>query len=223
MAIAAMSPSHQAAELPGPREAAYQAGRPSYSDVLRGKSNRNDKDERTNLLSQVHLELNSVSKRALNLVITGLPTDGAVSDRLQVEKLLTAEVALAPTIVSLKRLGPYTIGKVQPLLLTFATSQDADQVFSKAKLLRRSANNFVSEHIYINKDLTKAESLAAYLERQERRARAHDKARARPRTTQVQTTQPESAVVVVASDFNHSQDYIQQSPANSDTSIKHLH
>ena len=37
---------------------------------------------------------------------------------------------------------------------------DADLVFSKAKQLRHSSDKFVREHVYINRDLTKAEIAA---------------------------------------------------------------
>ena len=51
-------------------------------------------------------------------------------------------------------------GKIQPLLLMFATSQDADLALSKAKQLRHSSDKFARKHVYINRDLTKAELAA---------------------------------------------------------------
>ena len=45
----------------------------------------------------------------------------------------------------------------------------ASEIISNAKLLRRSADLIVRKQVFINADLTKAESMAAFKERQRRR------------------------------------------------------
>ena len=47
----------------------------------------------------------------------------------------------------------------------------SEDIISKAKMLRKSESVYTSQHVYINRYLTKSESEAAYEMRQQRRAR----------------------------------------------------
>lgn len=60
-------------------------------------------------------------------------------------------------------------GRVQPLLVTLRTEECASELLQCAPLLRKSRDEEVRKQVFINKDLTPAESLAAFNERARRR------------------------------------------------------
>jgi len=167
------------------------AHKATYAEALRNKEgtqrteNRiapdTDSDIRTRhlsttMLSALHTELNSVKKRAHNLVITGLPEKELITDASQVVELITSELNIIPSVCHTRRIGQNatSTGKHRPLIVTMESEQSAQCIVAIAKDLRRSNNKFVQENIFINKHLTRAESQAAYNERESRRRRAQN-------------------------------------------------
>ena len=145
----------------------------SYSQVLRSSlnpaSSSLDTNVRTAVLSAVHTEFKSITNRSLNVVVTGLKPSTIATDAVQFSELCASELFIYPNVKSTHRLGNVIHGKIQPLLVTLQTTDDVHEVLSTARLLRNSANDRVRDSIYINKHMTKAESLAAFNDRKQRR------------------------------------------------------
>jgi len=124
------------------------------------------------VLSTVYVEQKQQESRAKNLVISGLPVGGPDDDKTVIERLCDKELNVQPSIRSCRRLGKRVEGRVQPVLVSLNSAAEASSVISKAKMLRQSADPLVKSHVYINPDLTKAQSAAAYeLRCQRRKAR----------------------------------------------------
>jgi hypothetical protein len=170
----------------------------SYSDAVRVRLVDSMKSE---LLSAVHVELDMKSKRSSNVVIHGLPStpETADSELSHVRDFLNVEFCTGVqrlNVVSCRRLGKRrgngtvetdasttaimaTPKKFQPLLVTLESSQQAKYVIDNARRLRKSVCEYTRDHIFINSDMTAAESKAAY----EQRCRRREKQAARASTT----------------------------------------
>lgn len=152
----------------------------SYSDAARSKLVDSMKSD---LLSAVHAELDLKTKRSNNVVIQGLPSASGPSgsDIDHVKDFLNVEFGAADRplkVVSCRRLGRRkvtesavvsasasagAVGRTfQPLLVSLETSQQARYIIDNAKKLRNSICEYTRGHIYINSDMTAAESKAAY-------------------------------------------------------------
>lgn len=104
-------------------------------------------------------------------ILSGLkPNSG--SDSEAVEVLLHDELHVDVNVVSTLRLGVPLPNKVQILRATMGNNDEAADVISRAKLLRRSVDHYISNHVYINRDLTKAELQMAYENRCHKRTSA---------------------------------------------------
>ena len=68
-----------------------------------------------------------------------------------------------------KRLGQVKVNRIQPILVTLRNESIAQHILSSAKILRNSTYDEVREKIFINPDITKAESLALFELREKRR------------------------------------------------------
>jgi len=106
--------------------------------------------------------------RIRNFVVKGLSVNSH-DDKRRIEELCQNELNVSPEIVSCRRLGKVITGKVQPVLVTVSSEEDARSVISLARNLRRSNDAFVRDNVYINPDLTKAQADAAYQARRHRR------------------------------------------------------
>ena len=73
--------------------------------------------------------------------------------------------------ITCKRIGKLSEDKIQPLLVVLPSASLAENIVSKAKLLRKSESLYTSQHVYINRFLTKSEAEAEFEMRQKRRAR----------------------------------------------------
>ena len=98
------------------------------------------------------------------------------------------------TIKHCRRLGKEVRGHIRNLLVSLSSADDAAFLINNARMLRQSKSDFVRSNIYINADLTPAESLAAYEARCSRRLR-----RAETNTKKTQNTNLESMETVVSS------------------------
>jgi hypothetical protein len=146
--------------------------RPSFADAVRHNlpsSIALQQPLRQALLSAVYVEDRQKKERERNFVISGLPCDCQLTDAEFVQNLCHYELDVNADIVRCFRLGTPIEGRVQLVKVVTKTAAQAAQIVGSAKRLRQSANTFVAEHVFINADLTPAQSRAAYEERQRRR------------------------------------------------------
>ena len=134
-------------------------------------SSQLDDNLRSAVLTAVHTELNVKSKRSNNVVVTGLIPSNIASDGDQFSVLCSDELKLNIQVRSTFRLGQRTPGRIQPLLITLESSEEAEAVMSATRELRRSRSPMVRDSIYINRHLTSAEREAAFNARELRRAK----------------------------------------------------
>ena len=130
------------------------------------------------VLSAVCVEQQKQESRAKNFVVSGLPVGSNDDVKKAIDQLCEKELNMQPCIRSCRQLGRRVEGKVQPILVSLHTVDEAASVISKAKQLRNSADPLVKRQVYINPDLTKAQSAAAYeLRCQRRKARDRENQR----------------------------------------------
>jgi hypothetical protein len=81
-----------------------------------------------------------------------------------VAEICSRELGICPDIVSTKRLGIPQPNKPQPLLVVLRTVDHAQQLIVNAKRWRKSADPEMRRQVFINRNLTRAESEAAPIE-----------------------------------------------------------
>ena len=124
------------------------------------------------VMSAVYAEQHIRQSRERNFVVSGLPVSAECDDKTAVEHLCSKELNIKPNIRSCLRLGKQIQGKVQPVLVSLQSTDEASSVIANAKNLRKSSDPYVKAKMFINADLTKAQSAAAYKIRCQRRMRA---------------------------------------------------
>ena len=108
-----------------------------------------------------------------------------------IENLCRNELSTSIEVIKCRRLGQPQPGRLQPVHATLRSSGDAEAAIRSAKNLRQSKDTIVRNSIYINADMTKAESLAAYQRRCRRRELAARRATNTTRSVGVSvTTEP---------------------------------
>jgi len=119
----------------------------------------------------MYVDIELKQRRAKNIVISGVPHTN--DDFSYVTNLLAEEFDwhYIPT-VGCKRIGRQVDARVQPLLVTFESREDASYLVANARHLRESLDPAVRQNIYISADLTPAEAKAAYEIRCRRRESA---------------------------------------------------
>ena len=80
-------------------------------------------------------------------------------------------------VTAVKRLGHALAGKIQPLLVNMKHDNQAHQLISVAKQLRKPSDLTVRGQVDINSNLPRAEAEAAYQIRQQRRRAADRRAK----------------------------------------------
>ena len=85
--------------------------------------------------------------------------------------IINEQLGVCVDIVITRRLGQSGNSAVQPLLVVFGNSKNADLALLHAKDLRNAADEYVRTKVYINADLPPAEVKAAYEQRCLRRQR----------------------------------------------------
>jgi hypothetical protein len=123
-------------------------------------------------VSAMYIDLETKSRRSRNIVVQGLLCNDECSDQDIFTEICKNEFNLVPTIVRCRRLGTASNGKIQPVLYTLASDEEASCLLSRGRQLRRSPNEMIRQYVYINADLTPAESSAAYQLRCMRRKKA---------------------------------------------------
>jgi hypothetical protein len=149
-----------------------QSGRSTFADIARRAPVAPialQRPLRQALLTAVYDEDRQKKSRERNFILSGLPADTELTDTQFVQNVCRYELGIAADIVRCDRIGTAVSGRIQPVKVVLRSAAQAAQIISSAKQLRRSKNPFVSEKVFINADLTKAQSLAAYDERCRRR------------------------------------------------------
>ena len=101
--------------------------------------------------------------------VTSFVNDKYGAATASVVQLCQKELNVSPEIISSQHLGKVIPGKVQPLVVTVRSEEQATTVISTAKALRQSLDPTVRDHVYFNPDLTHAQANAAYQARCQRR------------------------------------------------------
>jgi len=137
-----------------------------------------------------------------------------------IESLCRKELRLIVEVVKCRRLGQLKPGRQQPVLATLRSADDVESVIKVAKDLRGSDDVTVRNSVYINPDMTKAESLAAYQRRCQRREMATRRATIQTRSAgeSVSSTAPVAAEHGTSSAVSQLP-VVQRSPAISQHSI----
>ena len=98
---------------------------------------------------------------AKSIVVSGLEVQSGLSDVNNVMQLFSNEFNFQPKIIYCKRLGSSRNGHTQPLLVAFTSQHDASWFIANARQLRQSHQQQVREKVFINANLTKAQSREA--------------------------------------------------------------
>jgi hypothetical protein len=106
--------------------------------------------------------------RAKSVIISGLP-EREDDDVPQVRDLLHTEFSFDPAWIRCSRLGNQTSGKSRLLRVSFQSVEDAAWLVSVAPTLRRSSDSLVRSNVYINRNLSYSERVAAYRARMVKR------------------------------------------------------
>ena len=129
-------------------------------------------------VTAMYVDLRRKQQRSNNIVISGL--ENSDNDAAVVTKLLEEEFGcdteLWPgvSVARCQRLGKLQDNKLQPLLVTLDSRDQAEYYVKNARYLRHSNNQEVKRSVYINADLTPSEAKAAYELRMERKRKRSD-------------------------------------------------
>jgi len=115
-------------------------------------------------VASMYVDMELKQRRARNIVVRGMPYNN--DDFSYDTNLLADEFDLRyiPT-VSCMRIGKRDDGRdgrVQPLLVTLESRQDAAYLIANARILHQSCDTTVRQNVYISADLSPAEAKAAY-------------------------------------------------------------
>jgi hypothetical protein len=143
----------------------------SFVDVIRQSVRAMPIDGKscTDIAAAMYVEQNNKDRRANSFIISGLPANRSTSDSGLVEDLCRNELGISVGLLSSKRIGKETSNKPRHLLAYVQSRDQAQAVINSAKKLRNSNDNFVRTNVFINPNLTKAESKAQFELRQRRR------------------------------------------------------
>jgi len=109
--------------------------------------------------------------RQANVVISGLSRSTQKTDAKLVQQLFNDELSIQSKIASCQRLGKPAPSKIQLLKVCTTGAKETADIFTAAKRLRHSADNYISKNVFINRDMTKSEAEVAYQARCRQRHR----------------------------------------------------
>ena len=145
----------------------------SYSQVVinnRKPLSTMENKFRNAILKTVYSDNQVKRSRDCTVIVSGLQSLPGTSDEVVAAELIHSEFGLSMEIGSAKRLGRSTDDTTtKPLQLTLKSPNNVTELLSLAKTLRRSSNEYVRQHVYINEFMTRAERQAAYEARRRRR------------------------------------------------------
>lgn len=123
-------------------------------------------------VAAVYCEEAERNRRATSMIVSGLPVNSVVDDKVAVVDLCRTHLGTNIDVAHTKRLGRLLPDRVQPLLVALNSSAAVQQVLTVARRLRQSSDTYIRDRVYINPNRTKAESEAAFRERESRRQAA---------------------------------------------------
>jgi len=127
---------------------------------------------------EVHKTFRDMAKRKLNVIVAGLPEANCsdldemkAADTLPFMHLCEEHLSVKPVIAhrDCVRLGRPDNRRPRRLLVHLTSESSASSVLAAAKQLRRSDDAYMSEHVFVNPDLSPAEAKLAFEQRQRRR------------------------------------------------------
>lgn len=123
------------------------------------------------VVTAMYVEQKQKDRRANSFVVSGLPIEEDIDDEKKIKHICKNDIGIdiEGNIASVKRIGKPRPEKVQPVLVILKDKQYAQNIVHKARLLRHSHSDYVRQFVYINTNMTRAESSAAYLLRCQRR------------------------------------------------------
>ena len=142
--------------------------------------------------SEVYRTLTDITRRKKNVVVRGLPeslcesNEQGFSDETAFLQLCEEHLSTKPSL-SFKgcmRLGKLTGNNQRPrrLLVHLTSEENASNLLSDAKNLRRSDDSYIAQSVYINPDMSPAEAKLAFEKRAKKRAKQEAQAQtAKPR------------------------------------------
>jgi len=124
-------------------------------------------------VTAMYVDLLRKQHRSNNIVISGLQYSDndavLVTELLEEEFGCDTELWPGVSVARCQRLGKLQDNKLQPLLVTLDSRDQAEYYIKNARYLRSSNNQEVKSNVYINADLTPSEAKAAYELRMERK------------------------------------------------------
>jgi hypothetical protein len=125
----------------------------SWSTVVaKNKMQKSTKNFQQSLIAAVYNDQTESKRRASSLIISGLSEDQQHSDAEQFLNLCRDEFNMQPAVVLTKRLGRVEPNKSRPLLVVTRKADQAQQLITAAKQLRKSANQSVGDNVYISRN-----------------------------------------------------------------------
>jgi len=158
----------------------HTVGQSLSSNPIRSNADLNISQQRQEANNQqavtaMYIDLKKKQQRSNNIVISGLPASDndakSVIDLLRSEFECDIEDWPGVNIIRCKRLGGQQNNKIQPLLVTLGSRDQAAYYVKNARYLRSSNVTAVRDRVYINADLTPPEAKAAYELRLRRKQR----------------------------------------------------
>jgi len=126
-------------------------------------------------VTAMYVDLRRKQHRSNNIVVSGLQysDNDAVMVTEMLEEEFGGDTELWPgvSVARCQRLGKQQDNKLQPLLVTLDSRDQAEYYIKNARYLRSSNNQDIKRNVYINADLTPSEAKAEYELRMERRRR----------------------------------------------------
>ena len=120
----------------------------------------------------MHIDQTERKQRASSVIVSGLAENTCISDIDLFSDLCINELGIHADVSMTKRLGREIQDKIKPLLVQLKDDSQAQLLISSGKQLRHSTKEHIRNNVYINANLTKAESLAAFQLREKRRQNA---------------------------------------------------
>jgi hypothetical protein len=142
---------------------------PAWTEVVSRKP-RQPQTLQQSVVAAVYVDQTLKKRHEASVIVSGLQPSSSQSDADIFAALCDAEFQVKPVIASTKRLGQPLNGRTQPMLVMLKQVDQAKQILSKVKVLRRSANDAIRRNVFINPYMTRAEATAAYQMRVQRRS-----------------------------------------------------
>jgi hypothetical protein len=175
----------------------------------------------------MYLDLKKKQQRSNNIIIIGLPAGDndakSVIDLLQSEFECDIEDWPGVDVIRCKRLGKQQTNKIQPLLVTLGSRDQATYYVKNARYLRSSNITAVRDGVYINADLTPAEAKAAYELRLKRKQRQQRERSTNGLQSDQMTTEPTRRVRLVYRSTAANSTSLQSKPSKINDIRSHPH